>query len=151
MQPSVESRADLPGDTGPRPRFEDDQRHVNVALGQRIADAIRELGLTQFEAANALGIDQPKVSRLLRGRLGEFSTARLLRFLSLLGRDVEIVVYPPGPRPHHTGRLRVAAQGNRQCHDPVAPGLAAIPAPSPTRNLVTLAWCATMTGGDSAT
>ena len=39
-----------------------------------------------------LGIDQPKVSALLRGKLTGFSTERLIRFLNALGRDVEIVV-----------------------------------------------------------
>ncbi|TVQ52884.1 MAG: XRE family transcriptional regulator, partial [Spirulina sp. DLM2.Bin59] len=48
----------------------------------------------QVEAAEVLGIDQPKVSALIHGKLGGFSTARLFRFLNALGRDVEIVVKP---------------------------------------------------------
>lgn len=46
--------------------------------------------------------DQPKVSALVRGRLAGFSLDRLVRFLVLLGRDVEIVVKP---------RTRAAGQG----------------------------------------
>ena len=41
-----------------------------------------------------LQIDQPKVSALVRGRLAGFSLDRLVRFLVLLGSDVEIVVKP---------------------------------------------------------
>jgi predicted XRE-type DNA-binding protein len=41
-----------------------------------------------------LGIDQPKISNLVRGRLQAFSLERLMRFLNILGRDVEIVVKP---------------------------------------------------------
>ncbi|MDQ3264984.1 MAG: helix-turn-helix domain-containing protein [Myxococcota bacterium] len=40
-------------------------------------------------------IDQPKVSKLLRGRLKDFSEHRLMRFLTLLGSTVEIVVHSP--------------------------------------------------------
>ena len=39
-----------------------------------------------------MGLDQPKVSELVRGRLSGFSTDRLLRCLMSLGQDVEIVV-----------------------------------------------------------
>ena len=46
--------------------------------------------LTQAEAAKLLGIRQPKVSELLRGRLDGFSTDRLLRFITRLGYDVQI-------------------------------------------------------------
>ncbi len=43
-------------------------------------------------AAALMGIDQPKVAALLNGRLASFSTDRLLRLLTVLGQDVEIVV-----------------------------------------------------------
>jgi predicted XRE-type DNA-binding protein len=44
------------------------------------------------EAAELLGVDQPKISALINGKLSGFSTVRLFRFLNALGRDVEIVV-----------------------------------------------------------
>src|SRR5262245_34530920 len=62
---------------------------------QRIVDIIAERKLTQVRAAKLLGIDQPKVSALLRGKLDGFSTDRLFRFLNALGKDVEIVIRPP--------------------------------------------------------
>jgi predicted XRE-type DNA-binding protein len=37
-----------------------------------------------------LGVDQPKVSAILRGRLKEFSTSRLMRFITALRHRVEI-------------------------------------------------------------
>ena len=61
-------------------------------LAQRIAELLEEQHLTQVEAATLLGIDQPKVSKLLRGQLREFSTDRLFRFLNALHQDVEIVI-----------------------------------------------------------
>ena len=64
-------------------------------LAALIARALRARRLTQIAAAKVLGIDQPKVSELMRGRLTRFSTERLMTFLTRLGRDVEIVVREP--------------------------------------------------------
>jgi predicted XRE-type DNA-binding protein len=73
-----------------------------------IDDVIRARGLTQAGAATLMGIDQPKVSHLLRGRFGGFSTHRLIEFLTALGRDVDIVVRA-APKSRKRGRLHVAA------------------------------------------
>src|SRR4029078_13087819 len=67
---------------------------AKAELVQRIAEIIAERKLTQGRAAKLLGVDQPKVSALLRGKLEGFSTDRLFRFLNALGRDVEIVIRP---------------------------------------------------------
>lgn len=61
-------------------------------LAHRIVDIIEDRSLTQVRAARILGIDQPKVSALMRGRLSDFSIERLLRFLLLLDQDVHIAV-----------------------------------------------------------
>src|SRR3954453_1653755 len=67
---------------------------AKAELVQRISDIISERKLTQARAAKLLGIDQPKVSALLKGKLEGFSIDRLFRFLNALGRDVEISVRP---------------------------------------------------------
>jgi predicted XRE-type DNA-binding protein len=77
-------------------------------LASMIDDVIRERGLTQQAAATLMGIDQPKVSHLLHGRLGGFSTQRLIDFLTALGRDVEILVRA-APKSRKRGRLHIAA------------------------------------------
>jgi len=61
-------------------------------LAQRLAKVIDAKGLTQSEVASILQIDQPKVSKILRGRLREFSTDRLFRFLNALDQDIQIVI-----------------------------------------------------------
>ena len=75
---------------------------AKAELARKIAALIAKRGLTQAAAAELLKIDQPKVSALVRGRLAGFSLDRLVRFLVLLGSDVEIVVKPrtagDGPR-----------------------------------------------------
>jgi predicted XRE-type DNA-binding protein len=77
---------------------------AKARLAQRIAAVIEQKGLTQVQAARILGIDQPKVSALLRGRLTGFSTDRLFRFLNALDQDIEIVIRekPPGAQRHAT-------------------------------------------------
>lgn len=67
---------------------------AKAQLASRIVDVIEQSGLTQAQAADILGIDQPKVSALARGRLEGFSTDRLFRFLNALGDDIEIRIRP---------------------------------------------------------
>ena len=67
---------------------------AKAELVQRISDILAERKLTQARAAKVLGVDQPKVSALLRGKLDGFSIDRLFRFLNALGSDVEISIRP---------------------------------------------------------
>ena len=57
-------------------------------------------------AATLMGVDQPKISALLGGRLANFSSGRLMRLLTALGQDVEVVVRAKR-RAHERGRIRV--------------------------------------------
>lgn len=81
---------------------------TKARLAQRIAAVLEKKRLTQIQAAKLLGIDQPKVSKLLRGQLREFSTDRLLRFLNALDQDVEIVIKRK-PRSKRQARVSVIA------------------------------------------
>jgi predicted XRE-type DNA-binding protein len=65
---------------------------TKARLGAAICRIVQRRGLTQAEVAVALGINQPKVSALLHYKLEGFSIERLMRFLVVLGHDVEIVV-----------------------------------------------------------
>jgi predicted XRE-type DNA-binding protein len=85
-----------------------EERLAKADLAIRIAETIHARRLTQTRAAQILRIDQPKISRLLRGRLSGFSTERLMHFLIRLGRDVDITI-KPAPRSRRQGRLRVVA------------------------------------------
>jgi len=84
-------------------------RLAKADLAIRIAETIRARRLTQTRAAHILKIDQPKISRILRGQLSGFSTERLMHFLTLLGRDVDIIVRR-APRSRRQGHLRVVAR-----------------------------------------
>ena len=85
---------------------EPEEELTKAQLVSHIRDVIRRRRLTQVAAAALMGIDQPKVSALLNGRLANFSSERLMRLLTALGQDVEITVKAtPGRRAH--GRIRV--------------------------------------------
>jgi predicted XRE-type DNA-binding protein len=71
-----------------------DEELAKAGLVHRISAILSEQKLTQARAAALLGIDQPKISALLRGKFEGFSTTRLFRFLNALGQDVEITVRP---------------------------------------------------------
>jgi predicted XRE-type DNA-binding protein len=49
-------------------------------------------GLSQAQAAKILGVDQPRISDLICGRLARFSIDKLFRFLNALNQEVEIVI-----------------------------------------------------------
>jgi predicted XRE-type DNA-binding protein len=77
---------------------------LKAQLAREISAAIRERHLTQTAAGELLGLDQPKVSALMRGRLAGFSVERLLRCLTALGRDVTITV---GPKKRERGQVEL--------------------------------------------
>jgi predicted XRE-type DNA-binding protein len=80
---------------------------AKAELAHKITKLIERRRLTQAEAAKILDVDQPKVSALRCGRLSGFSLDRLVRFVVLLGHDVEIVVSKRS-RPRGPARLLVA-------------------------------------------
>jgi predicted XRE-type DNA-binding protein len=73
-----------------------DELLAKAELARLVRREIRGRGLTQVEAASLLGIQQPDVSDLMRGKLSRFSIARIERFLNALDLEIRIQV---GPRP----------------------------------------------------
>lgn len=84
---------------------------AKAQLASLIGQAIKKRHLTQAAAAALMGVDQPKVSALLNGRIASFSSERLMRLLTALGRDIDIVVRPSSGR-RVEGRIRVMEGAN---------------------------------------
>lgn len=61
-------------------------------LAHQISKVIKSRKLTQKQTAEILGISQPNVSDIVRGNLQKYSIDRLMRFLRVLGKDIEIRV-----------------------------------------------------------
>lgn len=83
-----------------------DEELTKAELTWEIDHIIKKRKLTQAKAAEMMGINQPKVSALLRRKLSGFSVERLMHFLTLLGQDIDIVVRPK-PRNRKTARVNV--------------------------------------------
>ncbi len=84
-----------------------DELLIKADLAISIAAIIKRRGLTQTVAAKALGIDQPKVSRLLGGDLYGFSIEQLIRLLGALGHKVSFRIEAAKPI------RKTAARGKR--------------------------------------
>lgn len=67
-----------------------DERHAKARLLSAINHEIKRLGLTQTQTAERVGLSQPDVSKIARGRGSAFSLARLMAILTKLGIDIEI-------------------------------------------------------------
>jgi predicted XRE-type DNA-binding protein len=87
---------------------EPEEELAKAQLASCIRQVIKRQRLTQVAAAARIGIDQPKVSAILNGRLANFSTDRLMRLLTALGQDVEIRIKSK-PRNRAHGRIHVTA------------------------------------------
>lgn len=85
-----------------------DEMALKSDLAHIIGTIIENRGLTQAQAAQILGINQRKVSALVRGRLSGSSVDRLFRFLTALDRNVEVGITPK-PETEPRGRMRVRA------------------------------------------
>jgi predicted XRE-type DNA-binding protein len=79
---------------------------IKARLVTEVAEIIKRRRLTQHQAAEILGLTQPRISRLLKGQFRGVSEKRLLDCLTRLGRDVEILV-KPAPQNRDVGRSTV--------------------------------------------
>ncbi|QYE35696.1 helix-turn-helix domain-containing protein [Polymorphobacter sp. PAMC 29334] len=69
-----------------------DTHLLKAQLVARMADVMADRKLTQVAAAKASGVSQPDVSRILKGQFRDVSVERLMRMLTRLGCEVDIVV-----------------------------------------------------------
>ena len=79
---------------------------VKAQLATKIGDIIKRRKLTQVQAAELLGISQPKLSGMLRGQFRGISESKMLECLTRLGRDIQIVV-KSAPRSRAEGHVSV--------------------------------------------
>ena len=82
------------------------EMRVKAILAAKIGEIIKHRHLTQIQAAEILGMPQPKLSGMLRGQFRGISEAKLIDCMNRLGRDVEIVVRKSS-RSRATGRTSV--------------------------------------------
>jgi len=84
------------------------ERQTKTRLAFAINELLKSRRLKQREAAELLGIPQPKVSAIKNYRLDNISVERLMEFLTALDQDVEITIRPR-TRKGKGGRISVLA------------------------------------------
>lgn len=72
------------------PKDEAENLRIRSDLMIRLAQLIEKRGLTQAEAARILGVSQPRVSDLVRGRIDLFSIDTLVLMLTKAGLEVRV-------------------------------------------------------------
>jgi predicted XRE-type DNA-binding protein len=73
-----------------------DTHLLKAQLVSRMHDIMRDRKLNQTESAHIIGMSQPDISRLLKGQFRDVSVERIMRMLTRLGCEVDIVVTPQG-------------------------------------------------------
>ena len=84
------------------------ERQAQLRLAYALNQSLEERRLSQAEAAEVLGVTQPKVSALRHYKLAGFSLERLLNLLTALDQDIDIVIKRK-PRSRRAGRISVVA------------------------------------------
>lgn len=74
------------------PPEEAENLRLRAELMSRVDDLVRGSGLTQKEAARLLGITQPRLNNLLKGKIGDFSLDALVNMLARAGLRVSVTV-----------------------------------------------------------
>jgi predicted XRE-type DNA-binding protein len=84
------------------------ERQAKLRLAYALNQILDQRKLSQAEAANVLGVTQPKVSALRRYKLAGFSVERLMNLLTALDQDIDIVIRRK-PRSRRAARINVVA------------------------------------------
>jgi predicted XRE-type DNA-binding protein len=79
---------------------------IKTGLVIEIRKIMKSRGLTQQEAAELMGVTQPKVSDMMRGNFSNLSERKLMDCLTRLGCDIEINLRPSK---RSIGHLKIAS------------------------------------------
>ena len=86
-----------------------EQSRIRADLALRIAQLIKRRGMRQNAVAAMLGVDQAKVSQLVRGKISGFTSDRLFRYLEALGCKIKIEVSEPRSMRIRRGKIEVVS------------------------------------------
>jgi predicted XRE-type DNA-binding protein len=104
-EPVIRGTANLFADLG----FPDAaERQAKLRLAYALNQVLDQRKLSQADAATVLGVTQPKVSALRHYKIAGFSVERLMKLLTALDQDIEIVIRRK-PRCRRAARVRVVA------------------------------------------
>lgn len=107
MKKSVETIDVGTGDVFADLGFQDSgERKLRVQLAMHLNELLQDRKLTQAKVAVLFGVPQPHISELKNYKLSRFSSERLMHFITMLDKDVEIIIRPKA-KGHESGLLSV--------------------------------------------
>lgn len=86
-----------------------DEKKLKAKIAASINSIIKHRHITQKEAAKVIGVTQPQISDLKKGKLKHFSVERLFEILNALDRDVEIIIKKKRSRVSREASIKVIA------------------------------------------
>ena len=63
---------------------------LRAQLMMEVSEYVKQSGLTQAEAAKRLGITQPRLNDVLKGRIDKYTVDRLVNMLAAVGYKVKM-------------------------------------------------------------
>lgn len=91
-EPIIPSSGNVFADLGFEPEEAENLR-VRADLMIAIKTLIHEKGWTQQEAARQLGVSQPRISEICRGKIGLFTVDKLINLLARAGQQVAVQIF----------------------------------------------------------
>jgi len=80
------------------PPAEAENLRIRAKIMMVLTDYIQGKKITQFRAARIMGVPQPRISDLLRGKIGSFTIDTLVKMLTAAGLKVDVEITPGRPR-----------------------------------------------------
>ena len=80
------------------PPTEAENLRIRAKMMMALADYIQERKITQARAARVMGVSQPRISDLVRGKIGLFTIDTLVNMVTAAGLKVEVSISAGRPR-----------------------------------------------------
>jgi predicted XRE-type DNA-binding protein len=83
------------------PPAEAENLRIRAKMMMALTGYIEERRLTQARAAKLMGVSQPRISNLIRGKIGLFTIDTLVNMVASAGLNVDIDITAGRARPKH--------------------------------------------------
>jgi len=83
------------------PPAEAENLRIRAKMMIALTGYIQERKITQSRAARIMGVSQPRISDLVRGKIGLFTIDTLVNMVTAAGLKVDVDITAGRPRPRH--------------------------------------------------
>ena len=83
------------------PPTEAENLRIRAKMMMALTGYIQERKITQSRAARIMGVSQPRISDLVRGKIGLFTIDTLVNMVTAAGLKVEVAIATGKPRAKH--------------------------------------------------